>query len=86
MLIADLPLKNKTAIANLDEGQLPLSASFLTEAVKKKFGLSSGNGPLLGSCRRLLKSTSIEGDEASALIVKELWKKLQEIRVLRVVK
>jgi hypothetical protein len=85
-LIADLPLKDKTAIANMDEGQLPVLAPTLTAGVKNKFGLSSWNGPLLGSCRRLLRSSSIDGDRASALIVKELWKKLQETHVLRVVK
>jgi hypothetical protein len=37
----------------------------------------------MASCRKVAGESALHEDEASALIIKELWKKLRETHVLR---
>jgi len=88
-LITELSLKDKTKIAQMEEDTLHLLIS-LAEYIKERFGLWAGNESLMESCRFLSKKYGIHyelrEDDASALIIKELWNTLRKTHGLRVVK
>jgi hypothetical protein len=84
-LISELPLKEKTSLARMGEHDLPVLDSSLGKYISGQFGLRSGNPDLMTSCRLLSKERGLSGDGASAVIIKELWKRLQETHKLRVV-
>ncbi|MEJ2723100.1 MAG: putative molybdenum carrier protein [Deltaproteobacteria bacterium] len=85
-IIAQLSLKQKTAIANLKESESSPLLLSLGISMGKKFGLCSGNTLLLDSCRFLSGDKELHEDDASALIIRELWKRLRETHGLRAVK
>jgi len=85
-LIAGLPLKDKTAIANLEEEELSFLNMTLGMYIKNKFGLWSGNYELLDSCRFVTGIDDLHEDDASVAIISILWKRLRETHALRVVK
>jgi hypothetical protein len=85
-LISMLPLTDKVAVARLKEEQLmTLQLSFGTY-IRNKYGLWSTNKALLESCRSAAGEEEMYPEDASALIVKEMWKKLRETHALRLVK
>ena len=53
--------------------------------IKETFGLLSGNHALTRDCMQTTQSTTMLPDEAAAIIIKELWKKLQQTHKLRIV-
>ncbi len=85
-LISEMPLKDKTTIANMKEEELASLHPTLGEYIRNRFGLSSGNEKLNASCRFVAGNKDIHEAEASALIIHELWKKLGETHALRTVK
>jgi len=54
--------------------------------IRNSFKLWAGNSELLELCRSLSGKEYLHIDDASLIIIKELWKKLQEVDLLRVVK
>jgi hypothetical protein len=85
-LSAGLPLKDRVTIANMTEGELPALLPTLGEYIVHRFGLPSGNIPLMRSCRWVARR-SIKTEEAAArLIIRELWKLLRRTHALRRVK
>jgi hypothetical protein len=86
ILISDLPLKSKSAIANLDQEELVYLHPSLSEYVRNKFGLWFRNNSLLESCLLFVDEDEVNEDDAPAIIIKELWKKLRKSHALRVVK
>ena len=53
--------------------------------IRERFGLWSGNKPLMQSCR-IEFGEEISEDEASAVIIRELWKRLTGTHKIRLVK
>ena len=85
-LMSELPLKGKTKIAGRKEEDLVYLHLSLGEYIRSEFELRSGNKELMESCCSFSGKREIHEDEASELIIKEFWKKLQETHILRVVK
>jgi len=86
MLIAHLPLKQKATIANMAESELISLNASLGRYILNKFGLWSGNEKLVESCLTKTDYPLQNEDDAAAVIVKELWRKLRETHKLRIIK
>jgi hypothetical protein len=84
-LISDMSLKDRAIIANMAEVELSLLHSNLGEYIRNEFGLWSGNQDLMISCCFFAKKEKVHQDEASSIIIKELWKRLKETHKLRIV-
>jgi len=52
----------------------------------EKYGLRFKSSELLKDCRFITKNSSLHVDNASAVIIKGLWKRLRKTHALRVVK
>ena len=85
-LIDELPLKNKTAIANLKDEELICLHPTLGGYIREKSGLWHKNSELLKYCCSFVEVDSLSADDASAIIIIRLWRRLKEIHTLRVVK
>jgi hypothetical protein len=84
-LITRLKLLDLTTIAKMEKEELRLLQATLGRYIRARYGLWTGNQALLQSCRRRLKHDRATPDEASALIIRELWTTLQESHRLRVI-
>ena len=85
-LISDLPLKDKTAIANLAENDLATLQFSLGTYIGREFGIWSGNRELLDSCELVSGDIYLHRDFAPTVIIVELWNRLQQTHRLRVAK
>jgi hypothetical protein len=85
-LTSELSLKDKTTIANMAEVELSVLHTSIGEYIRNEFGLWTGNKELMTSCRFFAKRDKVSEDEASSLIIRELWKKLRETHKMRIVK
>ena len=85
-LIAQLPLKQKTTIANMAESELIKLNANLARYILDKFGLWSGNQNLVESCQKQADYPLHNEDDAAAVVVKELWRRLKETHKLRIIK
>jgi len=83
---SDLSFKDKTTIANMAEVELSVLHATIGEYIRNEFGLWSGNKDLMTSCCFFAKKDKVREDEASSIIIRELWKRLRESHKLRVVK
>jgi hypothetical protein len=84
-LISELSFKDKTKIANMSEADLiKLNMSWGTY-IRNEFRLR-GNDPLLEACKSYADVKKISPEQASFIIIKELWEKLQSAHVLKIVK
>jgi hypothetical protein len=78
-------LKDKTTIANMAEVELSDLHMNIGEYIRNEFGLWSGNKDLMTSCCFFAKRDKVSEDEASSIIIRELWKRLRETHKLRVI-
>ena len=85
-LISQMPLKDKTTMANMSPDELPNLKLSLGEYIMNNFGLLSGNHKLLESCRLEADDTFEHEENAVAIIITALWKKLRQTHKLRVIK
>lgn len=85
-LISLMPLKDKTTVANMSQDELPNLYLTLGGYIMNNFGLLSGNPNLLESCRLKADGSFQHEEDAVAVILKALWKKLQQTHRLRVIK
>lgn len=85
-LIADLPLKDKTTIANMAEKDLMTLQITLRSYIGSEFGVWTGNADFLHSCKRAAGDVHVDPDHAPTVIIEELWKRLRESHRLRIVK
>jgi len=85
-LISSLSLKDKTDIANMEEGDLFRLEPILGKYIRDHFGLRSGNDRLMQSCRSVSGNNDLRENDASAVIINELWKRLRKTHLLRVLK
>ena len=85
-LSSELALKDKVTIANMAEVELSTLHSNLGEYIRNEFDLWHNNKDLLTSCCFFVKRDDVYVDEASSIIIRELWKKLRQTHTLKVVK
>jgi len=85
-LIGELPLKDKTTIANIAENDLATLQFSLGTYIGREFGIWSGNRELLDSCELVSGDIYLHPDFAPTVIIVELWNRLQQTHRLRVVK
>ena len=85
-LTSELPLKDKTTIANMDETELTRLNSYLGRHILEKFGLWSGNENLVESCLAIAGHPLHNEDDAVKVIIKKLWQELKETHRLRIIK
>ena len=84
-LLSELSFKDKTKIANMSEvGLIKLNISYGIY-IRNEFRLG-GNESLLSSCGANAGVNKISPEQASYIIIKEPWEKLQNSNVLKVVK
>jgi hypothetical protein len=84
-LIADMPLKDRTILAKMEERDLDRLRPSLGISIRNQF-LYPRNDVLLESCRQAARDKYLHWDQAPAVIIRKLWQKLQETHRLRVVK
>jgi hypothetical protein len=84
-LINELPLKDKTTIANMAEKDLITLQTNLGAYIGNQFGIWSGNRELMESCEIISGDVHLHPDFAPSVIIKELWERLRETHKLRVV-
>jgi hypothetical protein len=85
-LISGMSLKDRTMIARMEEEELDTLQPTLGHYIRDKFGLWSGNDALMDSCRSVWGENDMQKDDASAVIMRELWKKLRETHAMKAVK
>jgi hypothetical protein len=85
-LTTELSLKDKTTISNMAATELSTLHFNLGEYIRNEFGLWSGNQDLMASLSFMVKRGNVHQDEASSIIIRELWKRLRETHRLRVLK
>ena len=85
-LIHELPLKEKTMLANLTTGELDSLQNTQGRYIREKFGLMVGNTALMASCRFVSKKGIHNESEASMVIIKKLRDQLRKTHKLRVIK
>jgi hypothetical protein len=85
-LISEMSLKDKTVIANMAEIELSVLHTTLGEYIRNEYGLWKDNKDLLTSCCFIAKRNKASENEASSIIIKELWKRLRKTHKMRIVK
>jgi hypothetical protein len=80
-----MPLKDKTILARMEKHDLDRLRPSLGISIRNQF-LYPRNDVLLESCRQAARDKYLHWDQAPAVIIRELWQKLQETHRLRVVK
>jgi hypothetical protein len=85
-IIPRLTLREKTAVAKMQEFDLNLFSPALVRIINENFGVRSGNEELLQSCRLLYGPHETDENGPTVVIIRALWKKLQGTHTLRIVK
>lgn len=83
---AGVPFRERVKIGNMAQEDLPSLVSVFMARMRDEFGLWDDNAALLTSCRSVAADPHLHPDEAGQLIVRGLWKELQETHRLKVVK
>ena len=84
-LIFELSFKDKTKIANMSEVDLVKLNMSWGIYIRNEFRLG-GNNPLLESLKSYTGVNTMTPEQASYVIIKELWERLQNANVLKVIK
>jgi len=84
-LISELSFKEKTKIANMSESDLITFHISYGVYIRNELRLW-GNDSLLAFCKAYAGVNDINPEQASYIIVKELWERLQSANVLKVIK
>lgn len=84
-LLEGMSFRDKTRVANMGPEKLVELHNAFGGPIQMEFRLP-GNDPLMRSCAGLAGLSELTGDQASYVILKVLWEKLQTSNVLRVVK
>lgn len=84
-LILELSFKERTKIANMTDMDLVNLNISWGKYIRNEFHLH-GNDVLLDSLKSYAGVNTMTPEQASYIIIKELWEKLQNSRVLKIVK
>ena len=85
-LISQLPLRDRSRIAKMSEDDLPTLQYTLGSIIGDEFGVWTGNDPLLRSCEHVSGEKPFHPERTSAIIIRELWKRLIKTHKLQVLK
>jgi len=85
-LVSNMPLKDKTTVANMSYDELPNLHLTLGGYILNNFGILSGNWELMRSCRAKSQNTLQHEEDAVGIIIDALWEKLRKTHKLRVIK
>ncbi len=85
-IMSEMSLKDRTTMANMKEEKLKIFQLTLGLYIKNKFAEWAVSEELMKSCMELSKDEDLSREDASTVILKELWTKLRETHKLRVVK
>jgi len=86
MLLASMSLKERCHIANMEKSELNYLNKTLGEYIRKTFGAKSGHEALLEECKAIAGMNEMTDCDMVNIIIYELWKRLRETHVLRVIK
>jgi hypothetical protein len=84
-LLSELSFKDKTKIANMSESDLIKFHLSYGVYIRNEFRLW-GNDSLMEFCKSYAGVATINPEQASYVIIKELWERLQNANVLKVIK
>lgn len=82
LLISDLSLNNEIHLAVMKEADLTDIHLSLGNYIRNTFGLWTDNYLLMESCRQVSGNPNLHVDDASMVIILELWKKVQSSNIL----
>jgi hypothetical protein len=82
MLHANMGLNDEILLATMREENLIDVHFALGYHIRHEFGLWTGNDALLESCRIISGDNNLHVDDASMLIVRALWEKVQKSNIL----
>ncbi len=86
-LISNLPLKDRAEMAKMDKNELiELRLSSLGLYIRSEFGLWSENKALMRACCTYAGKNDVHGDDASMIIINELWEELRRTHLIRPIK
>ena len=85
-LSVNMPLKAKADLARQSEGDLMKLHFTYGSFLRNQFGLWANNIDLLDDCRKVSGKTVMPPEEASLVIIRELWKRLKKTHRMRVIK
>ena len=86
MLLADLPLLERSRLAHLTTAELDLINRLVGLQIARDFRLWSGNDSLLHACMEAIDDQGDDEFDPTMVIVRAMWQKLQDTHVLRLVK
>ena len=79
-----LPLKEKSYLANLEKEELVDLLPSLGEYIRNRFGLWTGNKDLIESCRILSGEKEMDETKTILTVIEALWHHLKETHRLRI--
>ena len=85
-LLSELSFKDKARIANLKESKIHILHNSTGLHIRVTYGLWFGNEELMESCRKKVKKSYLHVEDASEVILKELWWKLHKSHKIRLLK
>lgn len=85
-LMTVMDMRNLAELAKMKKKDLSDLHSTLGRYIRRRYGLWTGNKSLIQSCRDLTEEEEVHPYDASTLIIKELWKRLQRTFKMRLVK
>jgi len=83
LLHTNMSLNEEFMLAAMDEVDIIDLHSSLGHDIRENFGLWAGNEALLESCRSESGNPDLHIDDASMVIVKALWQKVQQGNMLQ---
>jgi len=85
-LISELSLKDRVAIAKMDEWGLSALHVTLGPHIRERYGFWTGNEALMESCRILSGKERFDIATGPALIIDVMWARLRRTHAMRAVK
>ena len=85
-LLTDMPLKDRTTIANMTADELTNLNFTLGSYIRNAFGIWGGNEQLFEACRATSGDPTLPRKDVATVIISELWKELRRTHRLRIIK
>lgn len=85
-IIARLPLKDRSIIANMEAEDLAVLHPSLGEYIRNNLGVRAENKPLIESCQSIIGKKKDQEEGPESIIIKEVWMRLNRTHRLRLVK
>jgi hypothetical protein len=82
ILHANMSLNDEILLASMNEEDLIDAHFALAYHIRHEFGLWTGNEALMESCRSESENPDLHIDDASMVIVRELWEKVKASNIM----